>query len=293
MRDVFLMFLKSSCKDLEMNKLSNSDYSPESRVSSITLGSHRVDYYVPQNLTGDTPMLVMHDGGNLLVSRDQTWNGQNWRIVDSLEAGLVTAELQPVVVGVFTGDGTSRYNELAPQNIVEAFDDAFSMIPEGVNLESKVSLSNEYQDFLAFTVAPEIAQRLNINLHPSRTAIGGSSMGGLATIYGVGRNPQIFGTGLAFSTHWPFGSSKAVELLIDAMPAVGCNNRLWLDTGNNELDAAYPPFHYEAVNRLQSRGWVRDRDFEARVYAGTGHQEKYWAARWPDAVNWWLGATPR
>jgi predicted alpha/beta superfamily hydrolase len=266
---------------------------PQSRVSTINLGSHRVDYYVPQKVAGNTPILVMHDGGNLLVPRDQTWNGQNWHVVDSLEAGLVAAELQPVVVGVFTGDGTSRYNELAPRNIVDAFDDAFAMIPAGVELESKVSLANEYQDFLAFTVVPEIAQRLGINLDPSRTAIGGSSMGGLASIFGMSRNPEVFGTALALSTHWPFGWSKGVELLIDGLPSAGSNHRLWLDAGNTELDAAYPPYHYEAVDRLESRGWLRDRDFEARIYAGTGHQEKYWAARWPDAVNWWLSPSSR
>ena len=265
----------------------------ETRLTTIQLGTHRVDFCAPTQVNSKTPILVMHDGGNLLVSRDETWNGQNWAIIDSLEAGLVSAELQPVVVGVHTGDGTSRYNELAPRNIVDAFDDAYSMIPAGVVLESKVSLANEYQDFLAFEVLPEIAMRLGIELDPSRTAIGGSSMGGLASIFGLARNPQVFGTALAFSTHWPFGWSKAVELLIDGLPQVGSNHRVWLDAGNTELDAAYPPFHYEAIDRLQSRGWLRDRDFEARVYAGTGHQEKYWAERWPDAVNWWLSASPR
>ena len=286
------MFLVFACKDLGMNNQPHSDFSLQSRVSTIQLGTHRVDYFAPKKVAKDTPILVMHDGGNLLLSRDQTWNGQNWGIVDSLEAGLVSADLQPVVVGVYTGEGTSRYNELAPRSIVDAFDEAFSMIPAGVVLESTVSLANEYQDFLAFTVLPEIAKLLQIELDPSRTAIGGSSMGGLASIFGMARNPEVFGTALSFSTHWPFGKSRAVELLIDALPEAG-SHRLWLDSGNTELDAEYPPFHYEAVDRLQSRGWVRDRDFEARLYAGTGHQEKYWAARWPDAANWWLSASPR
>jgi hypothetical protein len=117
-------------------------------------------------------------------------------------------------------------------------------------------------------------------------------MGGLASIFGLSRRPEVFGTALAFSTHWPFGFEKAVELLIDALPTAG-NNRLWLDSGNIELDEAYPKFHYQAVDRLINHGWLRDRDFEARIYAGTGHQENIGLPVRPDAVNWWLSATPR
>ena len=270
---------------------SNSPYS--TRLSTFVLGSHRIDVALPEEVSANTPMLIMHDGANLLVPRSETWNGQNWGITDSLDAGLVTGDVRPVVIGVFTGEGTTRYHELSPSPIVNEVPDAFATVPIEVRPAPSEVASAAYQEFLAKEVLPKVAAEHGIELHPSRTAIAGSSMGGLASIYGLAQHPDVYGAALAFSTHWPFGGSRAVELLIDALPAVGAGRRIWLDSGNTELDAAYPQFHYQAIDRLEKRGWLRDRDFEARLYAGTGHQEKYWAARWPDAVNWWLSATPR
>jgi hypothetical protein len=85
-------------------------------------------------------------------------------IIESLNAGLVTSSKLPVVIGVHTGEGTTRYNELAPQNIVEGLDDAFSYIPPGIVLESKIPLGNKYQDFLADQVLPAVAAKLGLAL---------------------------------------------------------------------------------------------------------------------------------
>jgi predicted alpha/beta superfamily hydrolase len=276
-----------------MTEQANGGVPNKSRLSSFVLAAHRIDVAVPGIVSVNTPLLVMHDGGNLLLPREQAWNNQNWGITDSLEAGLVSAERLPVIIGVYTGEGTSRYNELSPESIVQAVPDAFELIAAEARPTSNVSISVEYHEFLAKEVLPKVAADLGIEMHPSRTAIGGSSMGGLASIDGLAQHPDVYGTALAFSTHWPFGGSVAVDLLIDALPAAGTGHRLWLDSGNKELDAAYPPFHYEAIDRLVARNWRRDHDFEARIYAGTGHQEKFWAARWPDAVNWWLNPSPR
>jgi len=281
------------CKDVVMSEQASGGVPSNSRLSSFVLGSHRIDVALPAKVSASTPVLVMHDGGNLLLPREEAWNQQNWGITESLNAGLVYAPELPVVIGVYTGEGTSRYNELSPEPIVAAVPSAFDTIPAEVRPADRVVTSEAYQNFLANEVLPKVAAEHGIDLHPSRTAIGGSSMGGLASIYGLGLHPEVYSTALAFSTHWPFGGSRAVELLVDALPAVGGGRRVWLDSGNTELDAAYPLLHYSAIDRLIERGWLRDRDFEARLYAGTGHQEKYWAARWPDAVNWWLNPTPR
>jgi predicted alpha/beta superfamily hydrolase len=259
-----------------MNEQAKRDIPVKTRLATFDLGQHRIDVASPLNVTAETPILVMHDGGNLLLPRTETWNNQNWSVIESLEAGLVTNTLMPVVVGVHTGQGSSRYNELSPASILAKDPNAFDSLPAEVLPADLTCRSEEYQAFLAHKVLPKVAAELGIKLDPSRTAIGGSSMGGLASIYGLGLYPEIYGTALSFSTHWPFGREVAVETLIDALP-----------------NPAAGLLHYAAIDRLEARGWRRDTDFEARLYAGTGHQEKYWAARWPDAVNWWLSATPR
>jgi hypothetical protein len=100
--------------------------------------------------------------------------------------------------------------------------------------------------------------------------------------------PQVFGGAAGLSTHWvgTFEPNAALPLaafnhlqrhLPPPLPAPGLR-RLYMDHGTTELDAIYAP--YQAfVNEI-----VRDRGYSARdslllVFAGTGHNERAWAAR--------------
>ena len=119
------------------------------------------------------------------------------------------------------------------------------------------------------------------------TAIGGSSMGGLASLYAMSRNPQVFTAALAYSTHWPIGQNDLVDYYLAKLPRDG-KHILWSDRGDLDIDAGYAPFHERFIAGLTQAGWVRDRDFIAAVQYGTGHNENYWARRIEEPINWWL-----
>jgi len=105
----------------------------------------------------------------------------------------------------------------------------------------------------------------------------------------MGERPELFGTAICFSTHWPFGQERMVEGLINRLPSPE-KHRVWTDTGTIELDQYYGPFHEMAKQKLNAKGYLEPDQLVAAVYPNTGHHESYWSRRVVDALTWWLKA---
>ena len=281
----FPLFLAMRARKLE--KLALAD----GRIDTHTFHKHRVDVWVPADLNPETPVLVMHDGHNLFMSEHTTY-GATWGLLDALrpdERGYrrIRADRTPLIVGVWQLDTTTRINELGPRALVDANPQILDMLPEPMRPASRVMLSDEYQKLIAETILPALAETYSLKLDPSRTAVAGSSMGGLASLYAVAKYPKVYGTALAYSTHWPFGFDLAVNGLADMLPNAG-TNRIWTDTGTIELDALYPALHEKFVARMRAKGYTSDTEFIGAIYPNTGHSETWWAGRVEHPINWWL-----
>lgn len=148
-------------------------------------------------------------------------------------------------------------------------------------------MGNAYIDEIVNDLLPALVARYGIDLAMGRTAIAGSSMGGVASLYAVGRHPGVFGAALAYSTHWVIGEDDLVPYLLDRIPLDG-SHLIWTDRGDLDLDASYAAAHSEAQRHLEHLGWVRDENFIAAVFYGTGHAEKFWSRRIELPINWWL-----
>ena len=153
-------------------------------------------------------------------------------------------------------------------------------------------MGDAYVSLLADAILPFVAEKFDVDLHPERTAVMGSSMGGLMSMYAMAQRPEVFGTAICFSTHWPFGGDVMVEKLTDMLPSAE-KHRVWTDTGTIELDENYPPFHAKAEKALIAKGYQAPSNLVAATFPNTGHHESYWARRVAEALNWWLKAPPR
>jgi hypothetical protein len=71
------------------------------------------------------------------------------------------------------------------------------------------------------------------------------------------------------------------------MPEAG-HHKIYTDAGTQDWDMFYQRFHSGAVQALQAKGYVRDKDLMYSVFPGTGHTESAWAARLHTPINWWL-----
>ena len=278
------------CHDSHMVKASSNSIIGLPRLDTFEIDGHRVDVLVPEGLSPTTPVLVTHDGQNYLVPAESAWNGQNWGVTEAIAAGRIVGKAEghmPLIASVHNLPGPTRVNQLGPEDVMAKHPEVWETLPAELMPPTREPMSNAYQAMLVEKVLPALAERYSIELDPSRTAIAGSSMGGLASTSAMAKYPPVWGTALCYSTHWPFGGEIMVRELVSMLPAAG-RNRLWTDCGTEDVDKTYRPFHDLAIKELEKHGWLRDRDFAASVWPGTGHQERWWAMRIEVPINWWL-----
>jgi len=258
-------------------------------LENFIFEGRRIDVWVPEKHDQETPLLIAHDGGNFLLDVSETWNHQNWGLPEAIASGRIVASTGklPIVVGVHRVDDSLRMAELAPEDILKGRPhmlDNIGAIKKPSKLDYK---ANEYQDMLALRLVPELAKRYGLKLDPTRTAQIGSSLGGLAVLYGVSRNPEVFGTALGLSTAWLLGCQELIDLTVESLPK---GVRVYSDVGTAELDASYCSWHYNFVAAMDKAGWQRDKNYKAEIYPGTGHKESWWSQRVEHPINWWLNS---
>ena len=256
------------------------------RIDTYEFDKHRVDVWVPADVSATTPVLVMHDGKNVFFEEFST-HGPTWGVLDAMRDGRIRGDRKPMIIAVWGLSGETRTLELGPEDIYVGHPEIWDVMPAGLRPEKITPMGNAYQALLAERILPELAAKYGVTLSPERTALAGSSMGGLSSLYGMAKYPQVWGTALCYSTHWPFGFETMVDKLTDLLPPAG-HHRIWTDSGTIELDAAYPPYHAQAVKRLEERGYRYEVDYVGAIYPNTGHNEAWWAARVEHPINWWL-----
>ena len=259
------------------------------KIETFEFDNHRVDIWVPATLNPKTPVLLMHDGRNLFDEKE-SFTGKTWEVLTALREE-VRGEL-PLVIGVYGLGDDTRLRELSPQAFSDAHPELWDHVPDEYKPTGTQSFGDSYVSLISDAILPFALDRYGIQHAKERTAVMGSSMGGLISLYTMANRSQLFGTAICFSTHWPFGREALVEYLVDAIPN-GDEHRVWTDTGTMELDQYYGPFHELAKQKLAAKGYREPESLVANVYPYTGHHESYWARRVADALNWWLKAPGR
>lgn len=258
--------------------------------------SRPVDVWLPPGYDGSTrhAVLYMHDG-QMLYDPGTTWNGQAWLADRAVAAGIAAGRLPPTIVVGIWNRPAERYAEFFPEK-------ALARAPEASRREYVERASNgrsqadAYLRFLVEDLKPAIDRRFATRPGRESTAIAGSSMGGLISLYALCEYPQVFGAVAALSTHWvgkptAWGLEAAREAALpqallayfgDTLPRAGAH-RLHIDRGTDALDSLYAPWLERAGALLRQRGYG-DADARVQVVEGTGHNERDWSARLGDAL---------
>ena len=266
---------------------------PDAHIVTATFSDHRVDVYVPPDVSVFSPVLVLHDGRNVFFPEHST-QGVSWGILDIFASDKKSLTPTPVVISVWGTDSEvagARYFELAPQNVLAQNDDFWGTLLSRAEIPMAPLRGNEYQALIVEQVLPAVSAFTGIQLQRERTALCGSSMGGLTSLYGATLYPNVYGTVLSLSTHWAFWSEGFIDQVIGNLVAVGMP-RIWLDRGDLDLDANYVGLHEHAAQLLIDCGWNSGVAFQARVFEGTGHNEGAWAQRISEVLHWWLAGIP-
>jgi pimeloyl-ACP methyl ester carboxylesterase len=253
-------------------------------VVRLKFGARTVDYWKPHK--GSDTLLIAHDGQNIFDGKSSTHRGQTWEMAQSAirvsrELGIST----PSIIGVWHSSTKEnpwgRGKDLVPEKY---FREGLEVHADFVKIleDKSVLQSDSYFREIFETIIPALEPEID----PKSTAMIGSSMGGLATLYAAAQMPERFSTALALSTHWPFGGNPLVEKTINSLPIAG-THKVWMSHGTKGLDSEYAPFQVYADKLMYERGY-RTNDFASRVYPRSGHNERSWAKYLDQPLSFWL-----
>ena len=254
-------------------------------VKRVDFDGRIVDYWLPKEPA--THLLIAHDGQNVFDGRTSTHRGQTWKMAQS--ANRVSKELgivPPAIIGVWHSSTKEnpwgRGKDLVPEKYFK----------DGIQVPESLIKDFNPQLLHGDTYLREIFEKYIPAIAPGipglQTAMIGSSMGGLATLYAVAQLPDKFTTALALSTHWPFGGNELVERTIKELPSPS-THKIWMSHGTKGLDSAYAPFQHLADKLMAERGYL-PHNFVSKVYVRSGHNERSWAKYLDQPMRFWLSS---
>jgi len=206
------------------------------------------------------PVLFLHDGQNLFDGSTSFIPGMDWHVGQTADQWIQEGRVEPlIIVGIYNA-GKQRIGEYTPTRAPKLGG----------------GRANRYAKFLLEEVKPFVNFQYRIQQGPESTGIGGSSLGGLVSLYLGLRQPKVFGkiAALSPSVWW----NERVILRFAATAAVRPLPRIWLDIGTRE-----GPRIVDDVERfrdiLVGKGWQPDRNLHYERVEGAEHNEAAWARR--------------
>lgn len=288
---VTALFLATCLQAQRPNPASGSIECIDSFASKYVT-SRNVDVWLPAGYDPKKQysVLYMHDG-QMLFDSTITWNKQCWQVDETIARLIAQKKIEPsIVVGIWNG-GSTRHADYFPQKPFEAMSQSEKdqitreLQDKGRTTASFQPVSDNYLKFLVEELKPYIDQHYSTLTDAAHTAIAGSSMGGLISLYAICAYPSVFGKAAGLSTHWPGSFSVDGNPFLPAMRRYLQENlpdpkthRIYLDCGDQELDALYPPL-LKAVEAILLQKGYTDKNGRTRVIQGAGHSERAWSTR--------------
>lgn len=241
------------------------------------------------------PVLYMHDGQNLFDPR-LSYTGVDWGVDETMTRLVADGEVRPAIV-VAVWNTPKRLQEYMPAKpVTEAPQAGDATIAPGVagfaRIGREAIASDAYLRFLVEELKPFIDRTYRTRPGRADTAIMGSSMGGLVSLYAMAEYPRVFGGVGAVSTHWPIGDGIAIDWFAAHLPPPG-GHRIYFDHGDATLDARYAPYQQRMDAAMRALGYTEGRDWATHVYPGAAHTEQAWRDRVDVPLRFLLGPSAR
>ena len=211
-------------------------------------------------------VFYMHDGQNLFDGATSFIPGKEWRVDETAERLIAAGKIEPlIIVGIY--NTKDRVNEYTP------------------SADAKFKLGGQadlYGRMLVEELKPFIDSHYLTKRDVRHTGLGGSSLGGLASLYLALKYPKVFRRAAVVSPSVWFANKQIVRY-VEALRKKP-NIRLWIDIGTKEGRTAEEA--QQSVNdtrllrdTLVKRGWRVGKDLDYFEAEGAEHNEVAWAAR--------------
>src|SRR5664279_3967775 len=238
------------------------------------------NYFAPVNRNKRYPVLYMQDGQNLFD--EATAFNHEWKFDETVQFLTGSMMIHPmIVVGI---DNTPRRsNEYLPYP--DADNKALG------KYEMQDVHGKEYGDFVINEVMPLIQKKYRVLLGAHNTGIGGSSYGGVVTLYTVLAHPGVFGKALIESPPLLIGNK---QLLQDAEKATQFPERMYVAIGtaedSDEKSSARDVDAVQDLEKILRAKGLGPKKLKVVVEEGAKHNEIAWSKRLQRALVFLYGS---
>lgn len=205
------------------------------------------------------PVLYLHDGQNLFDGATSFIPGMDWHVGQTADQAICSGVVEPLlIVGMY--NTKARIREYTPTHVPKLGG----------------GRADRYAKFLIEEVKPFIEREYRARYGPENTGIGGSSLGGLVSLYLGLKLPQVWGkiAALSPSVWW----NQRVMHRFAAASEVHARPRIWLDIGTHEGPRIVQDVE-QFRDVLLQKGWRLNGDLHYQRIEGAEHNEAAWAQR--------------
>ncbi|MGA2219744.1 MAG: alpha/beta hydrolase-fold protein [Terracidiphilus sp.] len=212
------------------------------------------------------PVLYLQDGQNLFDPRTSFISGRTWEIREHADAAILAGEVEPLIIVGIYNTGDRRIAEYTPER------DRNRDWPGGGGE------ANEYGLLLTRELLPWIATQYRVRTDRESTGLGGSSLGGLVSLYLGLRYATWFGKLAILSPSVWWNQKSILGYLNERAPEIWDRPKLWLDIGDKEGRRTI--HDVEHLNRrLKANHWTPGETLHFEKVHGGTHDEASWSHR--------------
>lgn len=250
---------------------------------SNIVDSRNIEVWLPDgySIKHKYNVVYMHDG-QMLFDSTTTWNKQEWHVDEVVGKLMAEGKLKRTIVVGIDNNGSKREAEFFPEKVVPFIPDPqktdlLKLMPGG-------PIADNYLRFIVTELKPYIDQHYSTYKDGKHTSTGGSSLGGMISLYAVCEYPKVFSGAFCMSTHWVGTFTQNAQIpdayidyLNTHLPSPK-NHKLYFDHGDQTLDALYGSSQLKVDSLFKAKGYDTDH-FKSLVFPGAAHKESDWAKR--------------
>jgi predicted alpha/beta superfamily hydrolase len=248
----------------------NPRYSVRLFHSRILPDDRMVSVYLPPQYMEDEqrrfPVLYLQDGQNLFDGRTSYLAGRTWNANTTADRLTGEGAIEPLILVGIANTGLRRMAEYTPTR----------------DFKMGGGEGRSYGRLLMEELKPMIDRAYRTQPEPKNTGVGGSSLGGLISLYLGFAHPEVFGKVAVISPSLWWDQRSILNAI--HQQTTKPDLRIWLDMGTAE--GARHLRDADMLERLLlQRGWKSGVDLVYVKAPGAVHDECAWSDRFGDVLR--------